>query len=135
MQRSSRFHGTRRYVRALLWLLGAFALLTLAGTARALTPDAGEESWMHWLRIAETTASVPLGPFTGAIARRSQDCCANASWRLLPVASIGLALALSMLLVPLPSGLGFDRARFGLWIAGWFVWFASGILSLGHALE
>lgn len=85
--------------------------------------------------MIETTAATLLGPFTGAIAREWQSCCAENSWGLLPWAGAELAVGLLIQVVPLPSGRWWERLRLVAWSLGWFAWFASGILSLGHALE
>lgn len=130
-----RFRGTRAHVRALLWLAGGFVLLTTVGTAQSLWRDPYASTWSHAVDVATVGLATLIGPFTGPIARDWQACCASNAWKLLPFASTGLVLAASALFVPTPEGRGWERARLVLWLAGWFVWFASGIVSLGHALE
>lgn len=130
-----RFRGTRAHLRALLWLAGGFVLLTTLATAQTSWRDPHASTWSHALDVATVGLATLIGPFTGPIARDWQSCCASNAWKLLPFASTGLALAASALFVPTPEGRGWERVRLALWTAGWFVWFASGILSLGHALE
>ena len=85
--------------------------------------------------VIATTAGTLLGPFTGAIAREWQACCAANSWSLLPYAAIELGVCLLVQVAPLPSGTWWERLRLFAWSLGWLAWFGSGILSLGHALE
>ena len=126
----TRFHLKRVHGWTFAALFAAFSALTCWATNVLL--DAGPH---HTRYVILTTAATLLGPFTGAIARRSQSCCLAFSWSLLPYAGAALAVCMAVQLAPLPSGRWWERLRLLAWSAGWFAWFASGIVSLGHALE
>ena len=126
----TRLRLTRKHAWTFAALFAAFSGLTYWATNVLL--DAGPH---HTKYVILTTAATLLGPFTGAISRRSQSCCLAFSWSLLPYAAGALAVCMAMQLVPLPSGRWWERLRLFAWSVGWLAWFASGIISLGHALE
>ena len=122
-------HLTRRHAWVFIGLLCAFAGLTCLAVSMGIDADS------KWRLIAWTTAGTLLGPFTGAISREWQSCCAENSWSLLPYAGAALGAGLFVQFLPLPSGRVWDWLRLCAWTFGWLAWFGSGILSLGHALE
>ena len=130
---------SRRFTRAHAWvalsLLALFTALTASATGELLTADAGDPSYEHTLRVALTAASTPLGPFTGAIARKLQSCCLANSMSLFPYATALLATGVLLQLLPPASARPSRLLRLTVWGLGWFAWFASGLLSLGHALD
>jgi hypothetical protein len=129
----------RRFTRAHAWvaltLLALFTALTAWATGELLSADAGDPPHEHALHVALTAVSTPLGPFTGAIAREFHSGCLANSMSLLPYAAALLAAGVLPQLLPPASARPWRVLRLVVWALGWFAWFASGILSLGHALE
>jgi hypothetical protein len=72
---------------------------------------------------------------TGAISRDFQGCCLDASLSLLPWCLGALGVGVGMQLVVPPRGWPSRALRLLAWAAGWFVWFAGGIVSFAHALS
>lgn len=118
-----------------LALLALFAALIAWATGELLSIDAGESRVAHALWVAPTAASTPLGPLTGAIARRGQSCCLAWALQLLGPAAALLAAGVLPQLLPPARARAWRLVRLAAWGLGWFAWFASGIASLGHALE
>lgn len=112
---------------ALLWL--GFSVLTYAAVSGGLSNASQERG-----RVILTTVGTITGPMTGAIARRFQSCCLEASLALLPYAAGGLLLGVAFQFLPLPQHMGWQGLRLCLWGLGWLVWFGSGIVSFAHAL-
>lgn len=106
-----------------LWLI--FTCLTFAATSQGLS----DKSY-----VLPATLATVLGPMTGAISRGHQSCCLEFSLGLLPYAAACVAVATAVQFAPTPKHWAAEMVRIALWTLGWFVWFASGILSLGHAL-
>jgi hypothetical protein len=123
-------HLTRRHASIFVGLFVAFTALTCWATSSLLS--AGPH---HTKFVIVTAASTLLGPLTGGISRGWQSCCAANSLSLLPYSGGALAVCLLIQFAPLPNGRWWARLRLLAWTAGWLVWFASGIVSLGHALE
>jgi len=107
-----------------------FTVLTYAAVSGGLS-NASQERGLVWL----TTAGTITGPMTGAICRRFQSCCLQASLTLLPFAALGLIAGVVFQAVPLPRRSLWQAVRLAVWGAGWFVWFGSGIVSFAHALS
>jgi hypothetical protein len=107
----------------ILWLL--FTFLTLYATALGLS----DKSY-----VLPATLATVLGPMTGGISRGMQSCCLQASLSLLPYAAACVLVGTAVQFIPAPKHLAAQIVRIALWSLGWFVWFASGIVSLGHAL-
>ena len=111
------------------WLVlwGLFTVLTLWATSQGLDDKR---------YVLPATAATILGPMTGAISRgASQGCCLQASLGLLPYAAACAIVGTAVQFVPAPKHIAAEIARLTLWSLGWFVWFASGIVSLGHAMS
>jgi len=114
---------TRAHWHTLLWLLAAFAMMNFL-----IVRANGGVSLGLWVALGTI-----LGPLTGAMARYWQSCCTEFSLFLLPYSGAVLLCGLaSQLLGPLKHH---TRIRLISWALGWFVWFFSGIVSFGHALE
>lgn len=123
-------------VRVFLLELGFFMLLTFWAMSRTADARSMDQTIWEWRRIVVwTTLGVIAGPMTGAIAREGQSCCLENSISLLPVSGAILAGGVLLSFVPLPLGAQIRWPRILAWGLAWFGWFASGILSLLHALE
>lgn len=103
---------------ATLWL--GFTVLTYAAVSGGLT-NASQERGL----VVMTTLGSISGPMTGAICRRFQSCCLQASLSLLPYAAAGLLVGVLFQWLPLPSRLGWQVLRLSAWGLGWFVWFGN----------
>lgn len=117
----------------ILWILCALA--TSGAVSSALGHGTPYESWGGTARFALALPATILGPFLGGFARDWQSCCAANSWSLLPYAASPLVLGLALQWVPFPATRLWGAVRLAGWTAGWFAWFAAGVLSCGHALE
>lgn len=115
-------------VLGVLWL--CFTALTYAAVSGGLS-NASQERGLVLL----TTAGTVTGPMTGAICRRFQSCCLEASLTLLPFAALGLIVGMIFQGFPLPRHSLWQVVRLAVWGTGWFVWFGSGIISFAHALS
>ena len=111
-----------------LWL--AFSGLTLFIVLKGLDRAADKPR-----TVAVTTAATILGPMTGAVSRDFQGCCLKFSLYLLPYCLGALLVGVIVQLVILPRGWVTKTVRVLFWSAGWFVYFAGGIVSFGHALS
>ncbi|HUQ71604.1 MAG TPA: hypothetical protein VM165_18895 [Planctomycetaceae bacterium] len=124
-----RLAATRTFTLAHLatWLVlwGLFTVLTLWATSQGLDDKR---------YVLPATLATVLGPMTGGISRGGQGCCLQASLGLLPYAAACALVGTAVQFVPAPKHLAAEVARLTLWSLGWFVWFASGIVSMGHAL-
>lgn len=107
-----------------LWLL--FMVLTALATSQGLTDKR---------YVLPTVLATVLGPMTGGISRGGQGCCLQASLSLLPCAAACALIGTAVQFVPAPKHVAAEAIRLTLWSLGWFVWFATGIVSLGHALS
>jgi len=125
---------TRRHAWIFCALLVGFSVLTFWMVNGLLTVNEVSDGSERARRVAWTTAATVLGPFTGAIARDGQSCCAGFSWRLFPFAAAMLAAGFAAQLVQ-PTGRWRERLRLSAWGLGWFGWLAAGIVSFLHALE
>lgn len=134
-QNGTKRHGLAwRLTSAHAWIFGV--LLVVFSVLTFLLVHAGSDPGPdHWRHVAQTTAATAVGPFTGAIARDWQSCCARFSWSLAPYAGTALAAGILLQLLPFPPGRGWNRARLAAWGAGWTAWFGAGIVSFAHALE
>jgi hypothetical protein len=116
--------------------LAVFAHLTFLATWSLLSrpgiPPRIDGDWLF--AVARTTLATIAGPMTGAVARDCQGCCLKASLDLRAFVGPVLLAAIGLQLVPL-RGRIWSVTRLGVWSLGWFAWFGSGIVSLGHALE
>lgn len=123
-----------RWTHAFLWiplaLVAVFAVLTFLFANECL-----DDSRTHRWRVVMTTIATPLGPFTGPISRGWQSCCTANAWSIALVAGPILAAGIAAQYLLRAEGRWWDRARLAIWSLSWFVWLASGILALGHALE
>ncbi len=115
-------------VFGVLWF--GFTALTYLAVSGGLS-NASQERGL----VIMTTLGTITGPMTGAISRRCQSCCLQASLTLLPYAAAGLLLGSLFQGLPLPHSANWQVLRLGAWGLGWFVWFGSGIVSFGHALS
>jgi hypothetical protein len=106
-----------------LWV--GFTFLTLYATALGLDDKR---------YVLPATLATVFGPMTGGISRGGQGCCLQFSLSLLPYAVACAGLGTAVQFIPAPKHVAAQVARLALWSLGWFVWFASGIVSLGHAL-
>jgi hypothetical protein len=106
-----------------LWIL--FTFLTFYATALGLDDKR---------YVLPATLATVLGPMTGGISRGGQGCCLQFSLSLLPYAAACVLVGTAVQFVPAPKHWFAQSVRVALWSLGWFVWFASGIVSLGHAL-
>ena len=81
------------------------------------------------------TLGAVSGPFTGSIARGNQSCCLAFSQSV--AMYVGPVLILCILAQWLPLGQSFLARviRIGIWMIGWLVWFAGGIVSFFHAFS
>ncbi len=126
--RPARFGFSHAIVFGVLWL--CFTVLTYSAVSGGLT-NASQERGL----VILTTLGTITGPMTGAICRRFQGCCLEASLSLLPYAAVGLIFGGLFQGLPLPQRVGWQSLRLGVWGLGWLVWFASGIVSFAHALS
>ncbi len=126
--RSSRFGTAHIAIFAVLWF--GFTVLTYMAVSGGLT-NASQERGL----VVMTTLGTISGPMTGAISRRYQSCCLQASLSLLPFAAAGLVMSVGFQWLPLPHHWGWQMLRLGVWGLGWVVWFGSGIVSFAHALS
>lgn len=124
----ARFGIGHAVVFGVLWF--GFTVLTYAAVSGGLS-NASQERGL----VILTTLGTISGPMTGAISRRFQGCCLQASLTLLPYAATGLLLGSLFQIAPLPHRVGWQVLRLGAWGLGWFVWFGSGIISFAHALS
>jgi len=115
-------------VFGVVWL--CFTALTFSAVSGGLT-NASQERGL----VIMTTLGTISGPMTGAISRRFQSCCLQASLALLPYAAIGLFTGVAFQCLPIPCRSGWQVLRLSVWGLGWIVWFGSGILSFAHALS
>lgn len=115
-------------VFGVLWL--GFTALTFAAVSGGLS-NASQERGL----VIMTTLGTISGPMTGAISRRFQSCCLQASLTLLPFAAGGLILGGLFQAIPFPQHFGWQFLRLSVWAVGCFVWFGSGIVSFAHALS
>jgi hypothetical protein len=125
---AGRFSRWHIWTAGVLWL--GFTVLTLLIVLKAL-----DKATQRPMIVAATTAGTVLGPMTGAISRDFQGCCLEFSLSLLPYCLGALAVALAVQLIVPPRGWPSRTLRLLAWAAGWFVWFAGGIVSFGHALS
>lgn len=128
---------TRQHWIAFQTLLVSFSALTFALSWTLLSrPGAAQGVDLEWLgRIALTTLATITGPLTGAVARGGQSCCVAMGLRALAWVGPLLASSIVLQIVGLPRGRKGQAVRSALWVVGWLAWFASGLVSLGHALE
>jgi hypothetical protein len=96
----------------------------------------------HWFqgRVAVTfaaslaglrfLAATICGPFTGRLEGRNPDFCWNVAWQMLPVCFGALAVAFLVQLCWRPRSATGAAIRMLIWMAGWWVWFAGGMVSV-----
>jgi hypothetical protein len=113
----------------LLALLAPFTVLTHLAVRSGSPGDVRERP------VLLTTLATITGPFTGAIARNGQSCCAAFSLRLALFCGPALALGILAQFVPVPFARGREVVRLAAWTAGWLVWLLAGPASLLHALS
>ena len=119
----------RLHLGSFLVFYAAFAALTF------IVLNAGSESDRRENAILLAAVGAVLGPFTGAIARHWQPCCAQFSMSLLPYCAGFLALGVASQFIPIPFQ-RFERfLRLSLWFAGLAIWFGGGLFSFAHALS
>lgn len=126
--RLSTFGISHFVIFGVLWL--CFTALTFAAVSGGLS-NARQERGL----VIMTTLGTIAGPMTGAISRRFQSCCLQASLSLLPFAAAGLLIGGLFQAIPFRQHIGWQFLRLGVWGCGWFVWFGSGIVSFAHALS
>jgi hypothetical protein len=126
--RDSTFGISHAEVFCVLWF--GFTALTYAAVSTGHS-NARQERGL----VIMTTLGTIAGPMTGAISRRFQSCCLQASLTLLPFAAAGLVLGGLFQAIPFPQHIGWQFLRLSVWGAGWFIWFGSGIVSFAHALS
>lgn len=115
------------YRLSFLALLLGFSALTFAATSSGSPSDVAARP-----RVLTTLLTV-TGPFTGAIARGGQGCCLAFSTRLAMWLAPAPAVALAARLILGGRGGAAGAVALALWVLGWFVWLAGGIVSFGHA--
>ncbi len=125
-----RNHLTRAHAIVFIVLLVAFTVLTFLITNAGL--DDGPE---HGPRVFLTTLGTITGPLTGAISRGFQGCCLRFSLLVMAYCAPVLLVGVVLQFIRTPDWRWLRIARLVLWTLGWFVWFAGGILSFGHALS
>ncbi len=124
----TRFGLSHAVVFGVVWL--GFTALTYMAVSGGLS-NASQERGL----VAMTTLGTIAGPMTGAISRRFQGCCLQASMSLLPYAATGLVIGVLFQCLPLPCRRGWQGLRLSVWGLGWLVWFGSGMVSFAHALS
>lgn len=100
-----------------------------------LALSSGSESDRRANRIVAATVGVVAGPFTGAMARRFQSCCWQASLSIFPSCAVLLGAGVLGQIVPLPCQRFEPVVRLALWCVGWLGWFGGALVSLVHALS
>ncbi len=106
-----------------------FAAVVVIGTAKDDRPITSEMS-----NAAVALLSV-TGPMLGGIARGFQECCVEASLRLLPWCLGALAVAVAAQWFVRPSGFWRHATRLSVWTLAWSVWFGGAVLSGAHAFS
>ena len=113
----------------LLWLFfgGLYAWIV----SQALDPQPGKA-----FRVVITPLMTLASPMVGAFSRgATHGCCFEISLSVLMYMSPFPLLALASQFFWRPSILAQRILRGLLWMVFWFLWFASGILPLGHAVS
>ncbi len=121
---------TRAHAIVFVVLFIAFTLLTYRITNSGL--DDGPQ---HDSRVFMTTLCTIAGPLTGAISRGFQGCCLRFSLLVMAYCAPVLFVSTVLQFIRTPDWRWLRVARLVLWTLGWFIWFAGGILSFGHALS
>lgn len=121
---------SRAQAHVFLGLYGTFTLLTLILCSFGI--DDGPD---HVGQVIATTLATIAGPMTGSVAREGQSCCTAFSLSLLWICAPPLLTSLLVQHFSTSRTKLASRLRMALWVCAWFLWFAGGILSFGHALS
>jgi hypothetical protein len=120
------------------WHLGTFVLLWLLfGGLYAVIVEWGlDDQPGKWFRVLMTPTVTLISPMVGAFSRgATSGCCFETSTSVLLYVFPVPLLTLASQYFWRPSQLAARVIRCIVWLLLWFVWFASGILPLGHALS
>ena len=126
--RSSLWTLTHLWTFLVLW--GFWTTLVFYIVDRGLDVGPG-----HNRMVAISTLMSVTGPLVGGISRSGQGCCMEVSWKVAAMAAPFLLIGIAAQILPWsrhPLAVGM---KYFLWIAGWVLWFASGILPMGHAFS
>lgn len=121
---------TKTHLILFVVIFVTFTVLTFLATNAGV--DRGAD---HNTRVFQTTIGVITGPMTGAISRGFQSCCTRCSLILLCYSAPILIFCISIQFLALPQKKWLSIFRMIIWGSGWFIWFLSGIVSFGHALN
>jgi hypothetical protein len=123
----SNFNRTHRTIFLAMWAV--FAALTFTVTAMNVPhgPDGYDQ-------VIVATIGTLAGPMPGALSRGCQSCCLRFSLSLFPYAGVALLVAVVPQFLPWAPGRFGHAVRLMFWTLGWLGWFATGVLSFGHAL-
>lgn len=121
---------TRAHAIVFVVLLVVFTALTYSITNTGL--DDGPE---HDAQVIMTTSCTIAGPLTGAISRGFQGCCLRFSLLVMAYCAPVLLVGATLQFICIPDRRWLRVVKLVFWTVGWFVWFAGGILSFGHALS
>ncbi|MCL4694183.1 MAG: hypothetical protein KJ060_16935 [Candidatus Hydrogenedentes bacterium] len=121
---------TRAHAIVFVVLFVVYTLLTFRITNAGL--DDGPE---HDSRVFMSTLCTMAGPLTGAISRGFQGCCLRFSLLVMTYCAPVLLVCVGLQFIRIPDWRWRRVARLVFWTLGWFIWFAGGILSFGHALS
>lgn len=126
---------TRAFAR---WHVASFVLLWLFfGGLFAFVVQSGlDDQPGKWFRVLMTPVVTLVSPMVGAFSRgATSGCCFETSTVVLLYVFPAPLSALASQYFWRPSHVAARVVRCIVWLFLWFVWFASGILPLGHALS
>ena len=110
-------------------LLAIFSVLTFLISNAFISPRLG-----HDAQVLQATLGTISGPLVGAISRDFQGCCLKFYFTVMAFCGPVLGIGVLAQFIPIPDWKRIRGVRTGLWVFGWLVWFAGGIVSFGHAL-
>lgn len=84
--------------------------------------------------VISTLLSI-TSPLIGGISRGGQGCCMLISWQVAAFAAPFLLIGVVAQILPWPRHPIAQGMKYFLWVAGWVIWFASGIVPMGHAFS
>lgn len=127
-QRRKSFSATHWWIIATLWFVWTIIYMFLVVAHQRNDPE-----WLKSLLLTPLVTTV--APLLGAMLRGFQGCCLQVSldvlfWVLpIPIAAALLQWCWN------PKHMVFKFIRMLIWMIAWMLWFASGILPLGHAMS